>query len=172
MKRNTDFQGAPSRTAAGLFFLDRDGRWFHDGVEITHERTLKLFARSLSRGPDGRHYIRVGRENAVVDVEDTPFLVTSVTIRDNHGSSPPAYRILLNDGSEEDLDPKTLTIGNDHVMYCAVKEGSADARFLRPAYYQLCTRIEYMEEEDRYGLPWMGGHVRIRTADTPNDSGN
>jgi hypothetical protein len=172
MKRNTDLPPPPPGRGAGLFFLDRNGRWFHEGIEITHERTLKLFFRSLSRGADGTYCIRVGRESAVVDVEDTPFLVAAVTVLDGHGSSSPAYRILLNDGTEEDLDPTTLSIEKDNIMYCGVKKGEARARFLRAAYYQLCAHIEYEEEADRYVLPWKGDPVRICTPETPSASGN
>ncbi len=79
---------------SGLFF-DKEGRWFHEGVEITHRRTCVLFSRNLHKGPDG------------------------------------------------------------------VKDGSERARFLRPAYYQICLKIQNSEEENRFWIPWRGGKILI-----------
>jgi len=147
------------------FFLDREGRWFHKGVEVTHKRTLALFFRSLSRGPDGRYFVTVSRDRAVVELEDTPFLVTSVTVNRDDKGVPNTYTLFLNDGTNEPLDPRTLSIRQDNVMYCTVKNGTDEARFLRPAYYQVCAHIQPGEPEGRYILPWMSQNVQI--AGTP-----
>jgi len=159
----------PARTAG--VFLDREGRWFHEGVEITHERTRRLFSRSIFRDQDGGYILRVGRESTPVTVEDTPFLIVSVTVREERAMGCCTYEVLLNDGSQELLDPRTLTIEQDHVMYAQVRETRERARFLRSAYYQLCARIEYDEQEDRYLLPWQGKTVPIRRITFPLDPG-
>jgi len=163
-----------SRTIGGgdsILFLDKDGRWFHEGVEITHPRTCSLFLRSLSRGVDQRFYVRVGEECAVVEVEDTPFLILSVTVRDDPGEGGCVYEIVLNDGSEEWLDPRGVTVEPNHVMYGRVKGATEKARFVRSAYYQICARIEYAEQDDRYLLPWKGTHIPIQRIGPPIDSG-
>ncbi len=49
---------------------------------------------------------------------------------------------MLNDGEREPLDPETLEVGAQNVLYCRVKEGRFRARFLRPAYYHLSSRFE------------------------------
>jgi len=153
-------------------FLDREGRWFHEGVEITHPRTRKLFSRNISRGDDQRYYVHVGREYAVVEVEDTPFLVVSVTVQEQAGDRGCTYQVLLNDGSEECLDPRTLSIEQDHVMYGRVKGATEKARFVRSAYYQICARIEYAEQEDRYVLPWKGTYIPIQQVGVSHSSGS
>jgi hypothetical protein len=107
-----------------------------------------------------------------VEVEDTPFLILSVTVREDAEDGGCAYEILLNDGSEERLDPRTLTIEQDHIMYGRVKKATEKARFVRSAYYQICARIEYAEQEDRYLLPWKGTHVPIQRNELSTSSGS
>ena len=120
-------------------FLDKDGRWFHEGVEITHQRTLELFSRSVCRDPLGGYRLQIGAERARIAVEDTPYMVREVNF---HGAE---VELGLNDSSRETLDPRSLRIGRNHVLYCAVKGGAFPARFLRPAYYQLVRHVEQDE---------------------------
>ena len=147
--------------SASLFFLDKEGRWFHEGVEITHKRTILLFARNLSKGSEGRYYIRVGKEQAAVEVEDAPFMIRSVTIKENERGLISGFLLSLNDGTEEYLDPHTLMILDDNVMYCSVKSGTERARFLRSAYYQICTQIGPGEKENQFVLSWMEEKIPI-----------
>lgn len=124
----------------GRIFLDQEGRWFHEGVEITHRRTLELFSRSVRPDPAGGYRLQIGREHARIEVEDTPYLVRETNFVASR------VELKLNDGSREILDPGTLWVGAGNVLYCRVKEERLPARFLRPAYYQLASRIEQDEE--------------------------
>lgn len=147
--------------AKSSLFLDKEGRWFHEGVEITHRRTSLLFSRNLQRGPDDGYYIELGSERARVEVEDTPYTVKSVTVLNGDGGNPKAYILHLNDETEEFLDPRALTVGKKDVMYCRVKQGAERARILRSAYYQICLQIETNAEENRFWLPCGGGKYPI-----------
>lgn len=120
-------------------FLDREGNWFCDGEAITHPRTTRLFSRSITRSPEGGYRLVIGRESCPVAVEDTPYMVRAVDFL------PDRVVIMLNDETEESLDPSSLEIGDDNVLYCRVK-GGYPARFLRPAYYHFTSRVEYNEE--------------------------
>ena len=128
----------------GTIFLDKEGRWFHDGVEITHLRTVELFSRSVCPDPAGGYRLQIGREWARIEVEDTPLMVREVAFRGER------VELGLNDHSREFLDPATLRVGRENVLYCRVKTGRFPARFLRPAYYQLTSRIE--QDQDGYFL--------------------
>ena len=142
-------------------YLDKEGRWFHEGIEVTHSRTCLLFSQNLRKGPDNEYYIHVGRENAMVEVEDTPYMVRSVSVHKNDSDVPFDFTLFLNDKSQEPLDPYTLVTGQDNVMYCRVKNRTERARFLRPAYYQICEHIVSNEKGNRYWLPWNGEMVPI-----------
>jgi len=117
--------------SCGKIFLDKEGRWFHEGVEITHQRTVELFSRSIKKDPSGGYYLQVGREAARIEVEDTPFMVRSVDFQNGELS------VELNDQTSEPLDLASLRVGKNNVLYGKVKSGQFPARFLRPAYYQL-----------------------------------
>jgi len=134
----------------GEIRLDREGRWFHEDVEITHQLTLDLFNRSIRKCADGGYCLEVGAEWARIEVEDTPYLVKRVDLK-NDGAI-----IRLSDATEEPLDPATLRVGRENVLYCTVKGGEFPARFLRPAYYQLMQRL--METEGGYAVE-IGGRV-------------
>jgi hypothetical protein len=153
-----DSTGRDERTP---LFLDKEGRWFHEGVEITHLRTCLLFSKNLKRDPTGTYYVRIGRESAQVALEDAPYTIRSVTIQEGPGKLPSDYILHLNDETRELLVPESLTVGAHNVLYCRVKAGSERARFLRPAYYQICAKIQYDEKREKYWLPWRDKKILI-----------
>ncbi len=115
-----------------------DGRWYADDEPITHQRLALLFSRHVRHKPSGGYEIWLDeRYHADVEIEDTPYVVTTLDA-DPQGS----LAVELNDGTTEPLDPQSIQIGNDNVVYCRVKQGAERARFLRPAYYQLTNFIE------------------------------
>ena len=116
----------------------RDGRWYADDEPILHERLGRLFSRYLRRKPTGGYEIWIDeRYHADVEIEDTAYVVTAIET-DDEGR----IALDLNDGTTELLDPTSLRVGRDNVLYCMVKNGTERARFLRPAYYQLAQFIE------------------------------
>ena len=143
---------------AGELFLDKEGRWFHEGVEITHRLTLELFSRSLQPDPAGGYKLVVGVEWAPVRVEDTPYVVRQVTIAADRAM------LHLSDGTDEELIAATLRQNEDNVLYCDVKEARFPARFLRPAYYQLMERL--CECEGGYAIDLGGRLCPIRCPET------
>ena len=118
----------------------RDGHWYADGQVIANPRIADLFAQHVQRRPDGGYMLRIADEQAPITVEDTPYVVTGAEIAPDGGAW-----IELNDRSRERLDPQTLQVGADDVLYCRVKGGQEPARFLRPAYYQIAQHISAAE---------------------------
>jgi hypothetical protein len=159
----------PAQTqGSALLFLDKEGRWFHEGVEITHGRTRLLFSKSIRRDPTGKYYVHIGPESAEVVVEDTPYTITSVTLQEEPGGLPQGYVLRLNDETQEPLESGSLVVNEENVMYCRVKGGEERARFLRAAYYQICARLQYDETEDRYWLPCSDRQITIHRDDAAN----
>jgi hypothetical protein len=76
--------------------------------------------RSLTREPDGRYAVSVGREKAYVTLEAAPYAVRAVLPDAAEGGIP---RLRLSDGTEEPLDPESLSLGPDGVLGCVVKGG-------------------------------------------------
>lgn len=112
-------------------FIDSRGRWFHDGVRITHRWTYLENNKNLDIDEDGRLFVEEQGSRVYVECEDTPFVVTMVTKTEN------GFSVRLNDESGEELDLTTLTIAEQNVPYVRVKNGKFEARLLSAAYYEL-----------------------------------
>lgn len=143
-----------------LIFIDKEGRWFHQGVEMIHRETIHLFYQHMSVDSQGRYIITLEGERCYVEVEDTPFIVRRARFTDSVPADQSRYLLSLNDGTEENLSPDTLMVGKGNVLYCRVKAHSFPARFDRQAYYQLARYIE--EREGVYFLPLNGKEYLIR----------
>ena len=136
--------------------IDKEGRWFYQGEEITHRKTYLLYCRSLTRDESGRMILRVGREECPVEAEDAPFVVMTIEFVPAAAGEEEALWITLNDETRERLIPETLRIAPDHVPYCRVRNGLFEARFSRNAYQLLVPHIRMDEKENRFFLPLNG----------------
>ena len=133
-----------------IISIDREGRWFYNGSEIIHPAVLRVFNDGLFLGEDGKHYLRVEDDMAVIEVQDAPFVVTRVTPI-LEGGSLIGLLIGLSDETEGILDLTTLDINEKNVPYCSVKKGLR-ARFTSRAYYMLAEHIHYDEKSDSYQI--------------------
>jgi uncharacterized protein len=118
----------------------KDGWWYANDERIQNRRINRLFSQHLRQTATGAYQIAIGWDTVIVEIDDTPYVVTRVT-----GDTEQGLTLRLNDESEELLDAATLRIGRDDVLYCQVKNRQHAARFLRPAYYQLAAYVQ----EDR-----------------------
>jgi len=142
-----------------MIFIDKEGRWYHEGAEMIHRDFIRLFYKNMELDAEGRYVINWNGERCRVDVEDTAFVVRRVVYEDGDRAGNARFVLNLSDDSEEDLMPDTIFIGEGNVLYCKVKSRSFPARFNRAAYYQLA---EYIEEENgTYSLPLNGRKYNI-----------
>jgi len=138
--------GAPAPPTANQWALpklriDANGDWFDDDVEVTHPGILANLRSSLRR--DAQGYFIQTRVRIPVEVADAPFVVIRFERSDD------GFRVVLNDGTQERVEPATLRIGLGDIPYCAVKGGMFEARFSRAAAYQLLGMAEYDERTGR-----------------------
>ena len=124
--------------------LTRDGRWFVDGEEILHERTLRVLTENVRLTEDGTFVTSIGRETAKIVADDAAFFVRTATI-DGRG-----LVLALSDRSEETLATPHLRSGLDGALYCRVKGDRAWARFSRAAQQALAPSL--VEEAGAVGL--------------------
>ena len=115
--------------------IDRDGAWFHEDEEVTHEGILANLRENLQIDEQG-HHLRIGPVRVPVEVEDTPFLIVRV---EREGDTLVVTR---NDLGREPLAVDTLAIDARGVPRCRVKEGRFAARLDRAATYQLLQHVE------------------------------
>jgi hypothetical protein len=135
--------------SSGKIKFGKDGLWYSDDEVIPNRAIRRLFSRTLIVSPEGRARLELGEDKADVIIEDTPWVVTGV-----EGNPTRGFTVTLNDETTEPLDPASLRVGVDNVLYCRVKSGAHEARFLRPAYYELT----------RHAEPGPGGEAMLHVA--------
>jgi hypothetical protein len=121
---------------AGRIRFGKDGRWYCDGEPIANRAICRLYARTMTLGPDGRASLELGEDRAEVEIEDTPWVVTTV-----EGDPDRGFQVVLNDETREALDPGSLRVSPEHVPYCRVKDG-VEVRMLRKAWNELMRHAE------------------------------
>jgi hypothetical protein len=131
----------PSTWTLPRLRIDRDGAWFHEGEEVTHEGILAGMRRALSRDDRG-HFLEIGPVRVPVEVEDAPFVVLRA---EREGDR---LALTLNDLTRETLVPDTLRFGAGGVPHSPVKGGRFEARWSRAATYQL---LQHVQQDDPGG---------------------
>jgi hypothetical protein len=121
--------------------VDIDGEWFDDDVQITHPGILDNLRGNLRK--DGEGYFIQTRVRIPVRVDDVPWVVTRLEPRGDR------LHAILNDGSDEVVDPASVRLGAGEVPYCAVKGGAFEARLSRAATFQLWELADYDEASGR-----------------------
>jgi hypothetical protein len=127
-------QWRPERTADSRMRIAADGRWFHEGSEITRPAMVRTFASLLMRDADGRHWLVTPTEKQSIDVDDAAFIAIDLKREDD----ALAFRLNTDDlviaGPQHAIraagDPETPAI------YLAVRHGT-EARLNRSTYGQL-----------------------------------
>jgi hypothetical protein len=112
--------------------VDREGRFIHEGAEVTHEGFKRALYRWLDRlpPPDGRYVLRLDERRFAYldDVADTPLVARAARIDPAGGVC-----LALSDGTEEPLDPDTLTVDDGGVLRASVRGGRLEARLATSA---------------------------------------
>src|SRR5438128_3518218 len=118
--------------------LDAEGRFWHEGAEVTHGGLRAALWRWLDRNPDGRWVLRLDANRFVyLDVDDAPHFVRSLRWEGERAI------LLLADGSEETLDYASLRLAKG-TAYGTVR-GRFAARFSTAAWAALG---EHLSERD------------------------
>src|SRR4051812_38520551 len=132
--------------------IDREGRFIHEGAEVTHVGLREALFRWLDRlpppegGPEGRYILRLDEKRyAYVDVIDTPLVARSARLEGD--------RVILglSDGGEEPLDPATLTLDGAGVLRAWVRDGRLQARLANSAAAALADHIAAQDGADDDG---------------------
>ena len=121
----------------------KDGKWYADEEVIGNRRIAKLFSQHIRDDGEGGWVINIGIDRQPCEVQDTPLVVTSID-----GDPESGVTLHANDGGLDVLQPATLRLSEDNVLYCRLDRGERGvmpARFLRPAYYQFTA---YMKEDE------------------------
>ena len=139
--------------------IDREGRFIHEGAEVTHEGLRRALFRWLDRlpPPDGRYVLRLDERRFAYleDVADTPLVARAARIDGGD------VQLALSDGSEEPLDPTTLTVDDAGVLRAWVRGGRLEARLASSAAAVLGDLLSVSEADGRPRLRLAGRSYAI-----------
>jgi len=146
--------------------IDSDGRWFHEGGEITRKRMVALFATILSCDETGQHWLRTPVEYGPVEVADAAFIITSM--HSAHTSDGQVITMTDNIDRVYELGrefPLELRAGNDGLVkpYLVLERG-VRARLSHPVYYELAS----LAEHNQAGLAGVTSHNQFFSLEMPN----
>ncbi len=154
----------PTREVDSFMRINADGRWFHQGREIKRHEMVELFA-SLLRREGQRHFLVTPAEKAVIEVEDTPFLVVDFEL-DGTGK---AARLIVRTNIDEWVAVKaqgqlfmhSQASGEGTCPCVDVRDGLL-ARLSRAAHFRLAD--ELTEQDGWLGIWSFGVFHRLERA--------
>ena len=139
-------------------FLDKEGTWFHNGIEIRHKKIIRLFNESVNITDDGTHVIHYSRYTYPINIEDTAVFVTGV----RYEGFGPFEKVFINlsTGKQEELDIETLYYRNNNALYCRVMNGTMVAKFKRSPSFHILERLD--ENNGIYYVSLCGKRIQLK----------
>jgi len=128
--------------------IDKDGVWSYRGNEMLRKDIVQLLYRHLKRDHDGRYLIEMGEDREYLDVEDTPYVIKSISLTADMGKD--VISLHMPDETVDELDPSTLRVGADNALYGIMSGMAVEARFSRSSYYQLAEHIEQEDGKEQF----------------------
>ena len=124
----------PERTGDSEMRIAADGKWLHQGGEISRPAMVRAFASLLRRDGAGQHWLVTPQEMLTIAVDDAPFVAVDVV---EQGSAL-AFRLNTDDTVIAGPDHPIIARGDPDVpaLYLAVRNG-CEARLNRSTYAQL-----------------------------------
>jgi hypothetical protein len=123
----------PGASRESTISIDAEGRFFHDGERVERPALEKALRSWVAAHPDdGRPILTNGYDWTYFKVEDAPLFVESLRVEADGSVTQ-----VLFDGSEEPLDPSTLSVGVGGVVYSRARHSKLDAKFTRHAQTDL-----------------------------------
>jgi hypothetical protein len=128
----------PTHCGDSEMIILADGRWLHQGVQITRAPLVRLFSTILRCEGDGTHVLVTPGEKLTIAVEDAPFVAVEMSSEGEGEARRLAFRTNVGD---------LVVAGPDHALtiedrgrgahpYLRVR-GGLDALIARPVYYEL-----------------------------------
>lgn len=127
-------QWHPEKRGDSEMRIAGDGRWYHQGGEITRPAMVRAFSGLLRRDKDGQHWLVTPQEMLSIAVDDAAFIAVDVVSK----GDALAFRLNTDDTVIAGSDYPIIARGDSEVpaLYVAVRHG-CEARLNRSTYAQL-----------------------------------
>ena len=152
---------APEQSSDSKMQITADGRWFHDGGEITRPAMIRAFSSLLRREEDGSHWLVTPYEKQSIIVDDAPFVAVEMRSQGDGKDRELAFRLNSDDLVVADAEHviEMRGVGDDALPYLHVRDGLW-AKLARPVYYEL-VELALDEGGATPGIWSHGQHFRI-----------
>jgi uncharacterized protein len=124
----------PEHVGDSEMLIAADGKWYHQGGEITRPAMVRAFSSLLRRDNDGSHWLVTPQQKLSIAVDDAPFVAVELQSDGERENRALAFRL-----NSDDL----VVAGSDHALelrgglpYLHVR-GGLWAKLARPVYYEL-----------------------------------
>jgi len=127
-------QWSPEHSGDSHMRIAADGRWYHEGGEITRAAMVRAFAGLLFRDEDGQHWLITPVQKLTIEVEDAAFIATDMTAREG----ALAFRLNIDEVVLVGPENRLIVRGNTETpaIYLHARHG-CEARLNRSTYAQL-----------------------------------
>jgi hypothetical protein len=128
----------PSHCGDSEMIILADGRWLHQGIQITRAPLVRLFSTILRREADGSHVLVTPGEKLTIAVEDAPFIAVEMTSEGEGEARRLAFRTNVGDLVVAGPDHRLAIEDRGHGPHPYLRvRGGLDALVARPVYYEL-----------------------------------
>ncbi len=150
----------PANTGSSEMQILADGRWLHQGGEITRPAMIRAFA-SLLRCDDGQHYLVTPYEKLSIIVDDAPFLAVELRSEDAGTTRNLAFRLNTDDlVIMDEAHPLVMRHDTDPPLPYINVRGGLWAKLSRPVYYEMA-ELALAESPSKPGLYSYGTFFRF-----------
>jgi hypothetical protein len=135
----------PATTGDSDMRIASDGKWFHQGGEITRPAMVRAFSSLLRRDADGRYWLVTPQQKLSIIVEDAPFIAVELQSEGEGSERSLAFRL-----NSDDLifaDTEHIIEMRGGLLYVHVR-GGMWAKLARPVYYELANLALAENPED------------------------
>lgn len=124
----------PAETGDSEMRIASDGKWFHQGGEITRPAMIRAFSSLMRRDADGQHWLVTPQQKLSIIVDDVPFIAAELQSEGEGQARSLAFRLNTDDlvfaDGEHPIEVR------DGLPYLHVR-GGMWAKLARPVYYEL-----------------------------------
>jgi uncharacterized protein len=142
----------PENSGDSEMRIAADGKWYHQGGEITRPAMIRAFSGLLRREADGTHWLVTPQQKLSIAVEDAPFIAVEMQSEGDGEQRVLAFRLNSDDlimaGPEHPLEMR------DGIPYVHAR-GGLWAKLSRGAYYELAEIA--LKESPENPIVWSNG---------------
>ena len=152
----------PEKAGDSEMRIAADGRWYHQGGEITRPAMVRAFSSLLRCEADGLHWLVTPQEKLRIEIEDAPFLAVELASEGNGESRSLAFRLNSDDLVVAGPDHPIQLRGDLALPYVLARDGLW-ARIARNPYYEMA-ELALAEGNEPPGLWSLGQFFPIAEA--------